>query len=112
MTGRKLNRQLTLEAPVRVADGAGGFSQSWTPLGTLWAEVTARSGREMAQGGQPASVVSYRIVVRGAPVGSPARPMAEQRFREGSRVFGILAVTEADGLGKYLTCYAQEEVAT
>jgi len=107
--GYRLNRQLTLEAPERVADGAGGFMETWTALGTVWASVTARTGREAAGGAMPLSRVAYKIVVRAAPVGSDARPVANQRFRDGVRLFVILAVAEADADGRYLVCTAQEE---
>ncbi|MBF9036030.1 head-tail adaptor protein [Rhodobacterales bacterium HKCCE2091] len=107
MTGVKLDRLLTLEDPGRAADGAGGFVETWTALGTLWAQVVPRSGREAADG----SVVRYRIVVRDSPPGSPARPLPQQRFSEGGRVFHIEAVTEAPGLDRHLLCYAYEETA-
>ncbi|WP_296417362.1 head-tail adaptor protein [Pseudooctadecabacter sp.] len=105
----RLNRQLLLETPARVADGAGGFTQSWMPLGHLWAHVVARSGREAAGTAAPLSRVSYKIFVRAAPVGSQARPKPDQRFVEGTRVFRILAVAEDDTDGRYLACTAQEE---
>jgi len=111
MSAPRLNRQLVLEAPVRVADGAGGYAETWTPLGTLWAEVTARTGAERAVANVPVSRVSYRIVVRGAPEGSSMRPAPDQRFREGNRRFVIRAVAECDAAGRYLTCFADEEVA-
>jgi len=110
MSGPVLNRRLVLEAPQRVADGAGGFSESWAALGTLWAEVRPGTGREIGGQGGPLSRVPYRITVRGAPVGAPSRPKPEQRFREGARLFHILAVTERDGRGHYLTCFAEEEL--
>ena len=110
MSGPVLNRRLVLEAPQRAADGAGGFSQSWVALGTLWAEVRPGTGRETGGQGGPLSRVPYRITVRGAPAGAPSRPKAEQRFREGDRLFHILAVTERDGRGHYLTCFAEEEL--
>jgi len=106
-----LNRALTLEAPQRVSDGAGGFVESWVPLGMLWAEVTARTGRETAQSGAAVSRMAYKIIVRGAPQGGLERPTAQQRFRDGARIFTIQAVTEADHAGRYLTCFAQEETA-
>ena len=106
-----LNRKLTLEAPDRVPDGAGGFTEGWTALGELWAEVVARTGREKQGEAVPVSNVGYRITVRGAPVGASNRPMPDQRFRDGSRVFRILAVAERDPGGMYLTCFAEEEVA-
>ena len=109
MTAVNLSRQLVLEAPQRVADGAGGFTLIWTALGTLWAEVLPGSGREAAGEEVVLAAVPYRITVRGAAVGSPQRPRPEQRFEDGSRHFLILAVTERDPNGQYLTCFAREE---
>ena len=106
-----LNRQLVLEAPGRVADGAGGFDQAWVVLGTIWAEVVARTGREVTEGSVQMSSTSYRITVRAAPFGAPSRPAPEQRLRDGTRVFRIEAVADRDPAGRYLTCYATEEVA-
>jgi head-tail adaptor len=107
-----LSRRLELEAPQSVADGAGGFSRIWITLGTLWGEVLPGTGREAA--GEEVSIasVNYRITVRGAPVGSTARPKPEQRLRDGTRIFIILAVSERDAEGLYLTCIAREELPT
>ena len=106
----RLNRRLTLEAPQKVPDGAGGYTTTWVPLGQLWASCQPRGGREKGEGGAPISTVAYKIVVRGAPQGSPARPKPEQRFRDGGRIFNIRAVTEMDETAMYLTCFADEEV--
>lgn len=106
----RLNRRLTLESPARVADGSGGFEEAWTPLGVLWAELKARTGRETQVAAAAVSSVPYAIVVRAAPVGHPERPVPEQRFRDGARVFHIRSVAEADPQGWYLTCMADEEV--
>lgn len=95
-----MNRALVLEAPVEVPDGAGGVSRDWRALGTLWAAV-AGSAREVD--GVP--VASLRITVRAAPTGSPARPVAGQRFREGARLFRIKAVLDGE---RTLTCIAEE----
>ncbi|WP_170770518.1 head-tail adaptor protein [Ruegeria lacuscaerulensis] len=107
----RLNRKLVLEAAVRSADGAGGYTESWAAVGTVWAEITARSGSERSVAGVPISRVGYRIVVRGAPEGSSMRPSPDQRFSEGPRRFVIRAVAERDPRGQYLTCFADEEVA-
>ncbi|WP_424940213.1 head-tail adaptor protein [Aliiroseovarius sp. S253] len=111
MTRPNLNRKLSLEEPVRVADGAGGFTQSWQTLGELWAEVKHGSGRERAAGFATVSSIAFRITVRAAPDGAPSRPKPDQRFRDGSRIFRILAVTEAYAGAQYLTCFSQEEVS-
>ncbi len=107
-----LNRKLVLEEAQRTSDGAGGYVESWTALGTLWAEIKSGSGRETSEDFLTVSRVSMTITVRGAPVGSKRRPKPEQRFVEGGRIFTILAVSEADAQGHYLTCTAREEVTS
>lgn len=111
MSDLRLNRKLVLEAQQKVVDGAGGFSETWVALGTLWASITARGGREKARQFVTVSSVPYQIVVRAAPVGAPSRPLPNQRFREGSRTFRILAVSDYDARAKYLLCSTIEEVA-
>lgn len=107
-----LNRALELQVRVETPDGAGGYSWVWTPKGVLWGDVRLRSGRDARQGHAIVAQASYRIIVRAAPVGSPSRPRPDQRFREGTRLFAILAVAETDPEGRFLTCYAEEEVPT
>ncbi len=109
MTGvSDLTRALVLEEPSRHPDGLGGAEISWIPVGTLWARVVARTGREAFVAGRPEARVTYRIHVRGAPEGARSRPRPDQRFREGERVFDILSVTEADPRGHYLEIIAEE----
>lgn len=112
MSAVHLNRKLVLEAPQNLSDGAGGFVRAWTVLGTLWGDVQPGSGREAAGVEVVLAAVPYKIIVRGAAVGSPRRPTPDQRLRDGSRVFTILAVTEHDQDARYLTCFTREEVPT
>lgn len=111
MTPPRLNRALVLEERGTAPDGAGGFVETWIPLGTLWADVQLRSGR--ATGGQDAALglTACRIFVRAAALGAPSRPRPGQRFREGTRVFAIQAVAEAGADGRFLVCFAEEELA-
>jgi head-tail adaptor len=106
----RLSRRLVLEARVAVADGAGGWTVSWSAVGTLWASMAALSGREDFVAGQPRPRPTWRILVRAAPVGAPSRPRPEQRFREGERVFDILTVAERDPGGRYLEILAEEGI--
>ena len=109
MSAPRLTRALVLETPVTVPDGAGGQSVAWTALGTLWAAIKPGAGRERQDSLGTTGEVSLRITLRAAPMGSTARPRAGQRLREGSRLFRILSVTEADAAGRYLTATAIEE---
>jgi len=106
-----LNRRLVLEAPVVAPDGAGGQIESWVAMGTLWAEIHPKTGREATGEAGALSVRAFRITVRGAPMGASNRPLPGQRFRQHTRLFRIVAVTEAERGGLYLTCEAREEVA-
>jgi head-tail adaptor len=112
MTPVHLNRLLTLERSVQTPDGAGGFVLGWEAIGTLWAEITPGTGRDAGGVEVTRSSVAYRITLRGAPVGSPRRPVPGQRLTQNGRVFDVLAVTERDAGGLYLTCFAREEVPT
>lgn len=82
----------------------------WKELGMLWADVAARTGSEDFVGGQVRPRIKYRILVRGAPLGSASRPRPDQRFRDGTRIFNILTVAEFDPRGRYLEVYAEEGV--
>lgn len=107
-----LGRRLVLEEASRQPDNAGGYTENWSELGTLWAELRAGTGRERALTAAVLSYVPYRITVRAAPVGAVSRPKPGQRFREGNRVYRIEAVSDSDRNGLYLECFAKEEVLT
>lgn len=106
----RLNHPLVLEEAQIQSDGAGGLVAQWAALGTLWAELRAGSGRERLAEMGPQGRAGFRIIVRAAAQGSPARPRPDQRFRSGARLFRILAVAELDPRGAYLTCFAEEEL--
>ena len=102
-----LNRRLVLEARERVADGAGGFGEIWVARGQIWAAVSARgAGREVDQ----AARLQLSVTLRALPQGAVARPQAGMRFRDGGRIYQIEAVHESDATGRWLTCFAVEEV--
>ena len=109
MSGISLSRALVLEELRTKPDGLGGYVEHWHELGTLWADISAGTGRDAPVEEFTRPWVTYRITVRGAPVGDGQRPRPEQRFREGTRVFRILAVTERDRAGRHLLCFAREE---
>ena len=47
----------------------------------------------------------------GCSIGSTSRPLPDQRFREGTRVFRVLSVAERDPGSRFLICQTEEEVA-
>ncbi len=114
MSGRAvhLRRKLVLEGAVRQDDGAGGFSESWVPQGTLWADMRPGYGRARDGAGARLSLNRWRVICRAAPAGAASRPVAGQRFVEGTRIYRIEAVSAWDDAGIYLQCFCREEVAT
>lgn len=105
----RLGVPLVLESPERSPDGMGGFRLEWRALGQLWAEMRSGGGREKFAEVGASSVTTWRITVRGVPVGDPRRPRLDQRLRMGLRLFRIISVAECDAQGRYLICAAQEE---
>ncbi|WP_299843148.1 head-tail adaptor protein [uncultured Roseovarius sp.] len=112
MAAVNLNRRMVLEAPNQVPDGAGGFTETWAELGSLWVELRARGGRETSGEETSLSQTGFKILVRAAPYGAPSRPSPGQRFRDGTRNFRIRSVAEFDQRGRYLSCFSDEEVVT
>lgn len=112
MSRPHLSQQLVLEAAQPSPDGAGGFTDTWIAMGMHWAQITPGAGREIGENGVPLSRLPLRIVVRAAPIANDRRPLAGQRFRQGTRIFAIAAVTELDAEGRYLICRVTEKVAT
>lgn len=105
----RMRRRLVLEQAMQVPDGSGGLAETWAVKGAIWAEVTPSAGRETDGEEFPQATVPFRITVRGAAVGAPSRPVAGQRFRDGTRTYAILAVTERDPDGRFLVCAARQE---
>ncbi|WP_297341988.1 head-tail adaptor protein, partial [Pseudophaeobacter sp.] len=63
----QLRRRLLLEDPQRLSDGAGGYSESWAPLGVVWAGLSAQTGRTAGQEGGSLSLQRYKITLRATP---------------------------------------------
>lgn len=107
----RLNRRMVLETPIDAPDGAGGILRSWVALGEKWVELRPLQGKLAELGDVPVALSRAKIVLRSGSPTSPSRPRAEQRFREGTRVFLIDAVADLTPAARYLVCHVREEVA-
>ena len=108
---RPLSRKLDLETLSRVDNGSGGYDSAWVSLGVHWGAVDSGRGRLETGDGYARSRSSYRITIRAVPPKSPSRPIAGQRFRDGTRVFLIRTVADAPD-ARHLFCYTDEEDAS
>lgn len=110
MSGPQLNFKMVLEEPLRVPDGAGGYTQTWNTVGTLWGAVVARGAADGDVAAGPISRLRYRVTLRGAAADDPARPRVGQRLRLGGRVLTVDGVVDAAPDARFLTVWASEEV--
>ncbi len=107
MTGAIDARPFVLESRGEMPDGAGGFLENWTALGTLWGTLEP-AGRGRLRGER--AVMRYRLRLRAAPPDDPARPRPGQRLRAGVQVFMVETVHETGAGGLWLECLVREEV--
>lgn len=106
-----MRRRLELETWEAAPDGGGGDVGAWRALGWHWAKMRAVSAHERSVGSAALAEISHRIELRWRPHGAISRPVASQRFREGARVFEIVAVAEADDENRALLCWVREGAA-
>lgn len=97
------NRRLTLEAPMEIPDGAGGVARSHESVATLWASVVPVSAREEVEAAQRGVTLTHRIVLRYS-----ADITSRHRFRDGARIFRIVALHDRDGRKRFLDVQAEE----
>ena len=86
----RLDRRLVLEAPAETDDGAGGVTRSYETVTTLWAQVTPMRARSDGAADSLAALVTHRVVIR-----APRTLTTLNRFRDGTRIFRIVAFRES-----------------
>ncbi len=105
MTDPSLLREtLVLEAPQETEDGQGGVVRVFVTAATLKARIEPQGGDTRDREGRITQVNRLRVTVRAFP-----GLTAANRFRQGERLFRILAIQNADRLGRYLICQCEEE---
>ena len=95
--------RVTLERPLREADGGGGAAEIWEPVADLWAMIDARSGKETVEADRLSGSRKVEITIRYRDDVAPNR-----RFRFGDRVLDIRAVRDEDGRRRFLKCTCEE----
>lgn len=99
-----LRARLTIEQPVRTADGGGGATIAWSALATVWGAIMPAGGAEAISAEQRVSRVSHRIRLRYRSDVTPA-----MRLSAPGRVFRIKTMFDPDGRGRWLDCLCEEE---
>ncbi|MCE9650578.1 MAG: phage head closure protein [Parvibaculum sp.] len=92
-----LRERVTIEAPSRNADGAGGADIEWTPLATVWAEVADQGGNEQVLGERTEARARHRVTMR-----HRGDVTAEMRLVWRGRTLDIRALRDPDGRRQWL----------
>lgn len=106
----KLTVKMTLQNPTRSPDGGGGYTTTWTDLGTHWAHLTYRTGRTASGETSPVARQPVEITLRATPPDHPMHPKPGQALVHGARRYIVSAVSPNGPTPLYLTCLAELEV--
>jgi SPP1 family predicted phage head-tail adaptor len=82
-----LNRQITFQAPSRVADAMGSVTTTYVDVCTVWAAINPLIGREAVETLQEMAQISHRILVRYRRNVKPS-----WRIKYGTRYFNIVSI--------------------
>ncbi len=100
-----LRTQLSLQDPIEIPDGSGGFTTTWTERALVWAALEPVSPRLESWGQRQISEAAHRITMR---FRNDVR--SGQRLVSATKVFRIELATDLDGTARYLVCQVREEV--
>ena len=103
LTPSALRQRLTLEELERTSDEGGGFTEQWVTVATVFASLRPTGGGERVESGRLAGTVTHEVVLRYRDAVVPA-----MRFRQGSRIFHILAVIDVEERKRWLKCLCEE----
>jgi len=60
----KLNRRVLFESENRSADGAGGFTRTWSTIATVWGALTHKTGKEAVVAMQQTNTALFNLKIR------------------------------------------------
>lgn len=99
----KFNHRLQLQQVTQTPDGAGGYTESWALVSSLWASIDPIRGREKMQGMQLETPITHKIFCR-----YNSAVTTKKRFLLGSRVFNIVEVLNIEEQNQFLEILAVE----
>lgn len=88
----RLRQRITIRRDVRSPNGKGGFTTAWQDVGTVWAEVIGRTGREATIGEAIQGISVYQITIRYRD-----DILADDQIRYGSIDLNITSADDPDG---------------
>lgn len=111
MRAGQLNRMLRLQKVVMTSDSEGVSSEAWTDVAKIWAHISPAGAREIFNAAQTEVHITHQITIRWRPAVSD-----KMRFLyvqpQGTRIFLIHTMLDADEAHRQLDCMAEEIVTT
>lgn len=98
-----LRHRVVLEDVSRTGDGGGGAIETWIPVAEVWAAIATMGGDERLEAEQLAGRLTHRVRCRFRGDVRPA-----MRFRHGTRLLEIVAITDQDERHRFLDCLCRE----
>jgi SPP1 family predicted phage head-tail adaptor len=101
-----LNRKVTIQAPIRAPDGAGGWATTWNSIATVAAQITPISGGEALRLGVERSTQFYKVSIR-----FRSDVTSAHRLLFGAVALNIRTCSDPDGTREELAITAESGVA-
>lgn len=99
----RLRTELVVEDLIATGDGAGGVTESWVEIATLFAHVEPARARVRFGADQHQVEATHRITIR-----HREGIFRRMRFRNRERVFEIRSIADPDETGRYLVFETRE----
>lgn len=99
----RLRTRIDIQQPVRTPDRAGGFTQNWSTMTTVWAEILPLSGKEVFEQMRLQSKISHKITIRHRDGVTGA-----MRIKAGGTIYLIKAIINPRNLNESLELYCEE----
>lgn len=99
----KLSHRITIQNRTQVADGFGGYTETWATFATVWAEVKAVSSRERFFSGKLELNITHKITIRYL-----AGVEGDMRISFDSRIFKIIGARDPEERKAWLEIDAEE----
>ena len=102
-----LTDRIVIEQAAETRNSVGEVTLSWSTFATVWADVSALSGREAERYGQIVGFTGHKVTIRQLP----GVKVAMRVIYEGTRTLEIGAINEYER-GWYLELICTEKAAT
>ena len=101
----RMRHRVSLQQAVRVSDGGGGATMTWSPITDLWAAIAPLGGDERVDADGLQGRSTHEVWVRYSTAVAP-----QMRFMCGTRVFDIRSVIDADEAHRFQRCLVEERL--